>query len=68
MMPEIGRLKGRGRCWDRDNAESILALACLDSNSAWPQYRLSQNPGSNYPGLIVARHIQAGRCGFLGLS
>ena len=32
------RLKGRGRRWDRRNAESIMALDCLHSSRDWNQY------------------------------
>lgn len=29
------RLKGRGRRWDKANAEALMALDCLDSSHAW---------------------------------
>lgn len=32
------RLKGRGRRWDRSNAEAIMALDCLESSNAWHLY------------------------------
>ncbi len=35
------RLKGRGRRWDRTNAEAIMALDCLENSHHWHQYWLS---------------------------
>jgi hypothetical protein len=32
------RLKGRGRRWDRNNAEALMALDCLDNSHAWHHY------------------------------
>jgi hypothetical protein len=32
------RLKGRGRRWDRTNAEALMALDCLDNSHAWHKY------------------------------
>ena len=32
------RLKGRGRRWDRSNAEALMALDCLDNSRAWHHY------------------------------
>ena len=32
------RLKGRGRRWDRANAEAVMALDCLDNSHAWQHY------------------------------
>jgi hypothetical protein len=32
------RLKGRGRRWDKANAEAVMALDCLDSSHAWHLY------------------------------
>jgi hypothetical protein len=32
------RLKGRGRRWDRPNAEALMALDCLDNSHAWQHY------------------------------
>jgi hypothetical protein len=32
------RLKGRGRRWDRLNAEGVMALDCLESSHAWNLY------------------------------
>ena len=42
-----GRLKGRGRRWDRNNAEAIMALACLDSSHAWNLYWATLDPIRN---------------------
>jgi hypothetical protein len=32
------RLKGRGRRWDRANAEALMALDCLHNSHAWQHY------------------------------
>jgi len=32
------RVKGRGRHWDSDNAEGMMALACLDDSRMWQTY------------------------------
>lgn len=32
------RVKGRGRRWDGDNAEAMMALACLDDSQMWQSY------------------------------
>jgi hypothetical protein len=32
------RVKGRGRRWDADNAESMMALACLHDSRQWEDY------------------------------
>lgn len=32
------RLKGRGRRWDKANAEALMALDCLDNSHAWHLY------------------------------
>jgi hypothetical protein len=32
------RIKGRGRRWDGDNAESIMALEALEQSGAWQDY------------------------------
>lgn len=32
------RVKGRGRRWDKANAEAIMALDCLESSHAWNLY------------------------------
>lgn len=37
------RLKGRGRRWDPDNAEAIMALDCLESSRMWSNYWATQN-------------------------
>ncbi len=41
------RLKGRGRRWDRNNAEALMALACLDNSRAWQSYWQNQSPERN---------------------
>jgi hypothetical protein len=37
------RLKGRGRRWDRANAEALMALDCLDNSHAWQHYWKTSN-------------------------
>lgn len=37
------RLKGRGRRWDRPNAEALMALDCLDNSHAWQHYWETSN-------------------------
>jgi hypothetical protein len=37
-----GRLKGRGMHWDKDNAESMMALASLYYSNLWQNYWTSQ--------------------------
>ena len=32
------RVKGHGRRWDGDNAEAMMALACLDNSRMWQDY------------------------------
>ena len=32
------RIKGRGRRWDGDNAERIMALEALEQSGAWQAY------------------------------
>ena len=32
------RIKGRGRRWDGDNAESVMALEALEQSGAWDDY------------------------------
>jgi len=32
------RLKGRGMRWDKDNAEAVMALACLEDSHLWDTY------------------------------
>ena len=41
------RLKGRGRRWDRTNAEAVMALDCLDSSHAWHVYWTTLDPQRN---------------------
>lgn len=38
------RVKGRGRRWDRRNAEAIIALDCLHNSHAWQNYWLTPKP------------------------
>jgi hypothetical protein len=38
------RLKGRGRRWDRANAEALMALDCLDHSHAWHLYWTTLDP------------------------
>lgn len=41
------RLKGRGRRWDRRNAEAVMALDCLESSHAWNLYWKTLDPQRN---------------------
>jgi hypothetical protein len=41
------RLKGRGRRWDRANAEALMALDCLDNSHAWHLYWTNLDPTTN---------------------
>ncbi|HVX57309.1 MAG TPA: hypothetical protein VHA37_06250 [Candidatus Saccharimonadales bacterium] len=41
------RLKGRGRRWDRANAEALMALDCLESSNAWHLYWTTLDPERN---------------------
>jgi hypothetical protein len=41
------RLKGRGRRWDADNAEAVMALDCLESSRAWASYWTTPDPERN---------------------
>ena len=41
------RLKGRGRRWDRKNAEAIMTLDCLESSHAWNSYWPTLDPERN---------------------
>lgn len=41
------RIKGRGRRWDKANAEAVMALDCLDSSHAWHLYWTSLDPTMN---------------------
>ena len=36
------RLKGRGMRWDKDNADSIMALGSLDYSDLWSNYSIQQ--------------------------
>lgn len=41
------RLKGRGRRWDPDNAEGLMALAALDASGMWQQHWTNLDPQRN---------------------
>lgn len=41
------RLKGRGRRWDRANAEAVMALDCLHNSHAWNLYWTTLDPITN---------------------
>jgi len=41
------RLKGRGRRWDKANAEAVMALDCLDSSHAWHLHWTNPDPTTN---------------------
>lgn len=41
------RVKGRGRRWDSDNAEGMMALACLDDSRMWQTYWANLSPATN---------------------
>ena len=41
------RLKGRGRRWDSDHAEALMALACLEDSRLWKQYWPTLDPERN---------------------
>jgi hypothetical protein len=41
------RLKGRGRRWDRLNAEAVMAIDCLESSHAWNLYWTTLDPQRN---------------------
>jgi hypothetical protein len=41
------RIKGRGRRWDMDHAESMAALACLEDSRLWRQYWTTLDPERN---------------------
>lgn len=41
------RLKGRGRRWDRQSAEAVMALDCLESSHAWNLYWTTLDPPTN---------------------
>jgi hypothetical protein len=41
------RLKGRGRRWDKANAEALMALDCLDCSHAWHLHWTNLDPATN---------------------
>jgi hypothetical protein len=41
------RVKGSGKRWDADNAEAIMALACLDNSGLWRNHWLTADPPTN---------------------
>jgi len=41
------RLKGRGRRWDSDNAEAMMALAALDDSKMWNKRWSTRDPQRN---------------------
>jgi hypothetical protein len=41
------RIKGRGRRWDQDHAEEMMALACLDDSRLWHNYWPTLDPERN---------------------
>jgi hypothetical protein len=41
------RIKGRGRRWDGENAESIMSLEALEQSGAWDAYWKSMLPNAN---------------------
>jgi len=41
------RVKGRGRRWDSDNAEAMMAMACLDDSRMWRTYWVTPNLARN---------------------
>jgi hypothetical protein len=41
------RIKGRGRRWDKTNAEAVMALDCLDNSHAWHLYWINLEPATN---------------------
>jgi hypothetical protein len=41
------RLKGRGRRWNRANAEALMALDCLDNSHAWHLHWTTLDPTTN---------------------
>ena len=38
------RLKGSSRRWDVDNAQAVMALACLENSNAWDEYWFAPTP------------------------
>jgi hypothetical protein len=41
------RIKGRGRRWDGDNAQSVMSLEALEQSGAWDAYWKSLQPSDN---------------------
>ena len=41
------RVKGRGRRWDADNAEAVMALAALQDSGMWKQHWANLDPQTN---------------------
>lgn len=41
------RIKGSGKRWNADNAEAVMALACLQNSQAWDKYWLTLDPQRN---------------------
>jgi hypothetical protein len=41
------RVKGRGRRWDSDHAEAMMALACVHDSGLWPSCWLTPHPSNN---------------------
>ena len=41
------RIKGRGRRWDSEHAEGMMALACLEDSQLWEQYWPTLDPERN---------------------
>ena len=41
------RVKGSGKRWDADNAEAVMAIACLQNSQAWDKYWLTLDPQRN---------------------
>lgn len=41
------RVKGRGRRWDSDNANAMMALACLEDSRMWRTYWTTLDPARN---------------------
>ena len=38
------RVKGRGRRWNADNAEAVMALSCLHSSAGWHRHWKTLSP------------------------
>jgi hypothetical protein len=41
------RIKGRGRRWDTDHAEALMALACIEDSGLWGRYWTTLDPERN---------------------